>query len=145
MNIRNESRKPQVSIAGAVVYRMNDTTIEFLVQKSRKNPAVWLFPKGHVEKGETDEEAALRELKEESGVSGQNVGFLHEFVVEFEDEIQKVTFFLFKFSGIDGEPEKGRDPEWLDASSAIACLTYQEYSKMIKIAVERLANQVTSE
>jgi 8-oxo-dGTP pyrophosphatase MutT (NUDIX family) len=135
--------KPIVPIAGAVVYRMNGTTIEFLVQKSKKRPGIWLFPKGHVEIGESNEEAALRELKEESGVCGENIGFLHEFTVEFEDEIQQITFYLFQFSGIDGEPEMGRDPKWLDTSSAIEHLPIYEYSLMIRMAIKRISDQVT--
>lgn len=140
----NTKMKPRVSVAGALVYRINGTTIEFLVQKSKKRPDVWLFPKGHVEFGETNEEAALRELIEESGVSGKNIGFLHEFTVETENEIQRITFYLFQFSGIVGEPEKGRDPKWLDAPSAIACLSFCEYSQMIIMASERLTDMVTT-
>jgi 8-oxo-dGTP pyrophosphatase MutT (NUDIX family) len=34
-----------------------------------KNSQSWLFPKGHIEAGETDEEAALRELAEETGLT----------------------------------------------------------------------------
>lgn len=130
--------KPLVSIAGALVFRINGTRIEFLVQRSRKRPDVWLFPKGHVEFGESNEAAALRELIEESGVSGENIGFLHEFTVELEDEIQRIIFYLFQYTGNIGEPEKGRDPKWLDVPSALACLSIYEYSLMIKIAVERL-------
>jgi 8-oxo-dGTP pyrophosphatase MutT (NUDIX family) len=135
--------KPQVSIAGALVYRINGTSIEFLVQKSRRQPGVWLFPKGHVEFGETKEDAALRELEEESGVSGKNVGFLHEFTVDSKHEIQRITIYLFQFSGVVGVPEKGRDPKWLDASSAIDCLSFSVYSQMIKMAVEHLRDKIT--
>jgi 8-oxo-dGTP pyrophosphatase MutT (NUDIX family) len=138
MNDFDNIIKPHVLIAGALVYRLNGTSVEFLIQKSKKRPDVWLFPKGHVESGETNEEAALRELKEESGVSGVNLGLLHEFTVEFKNEIQHFTFYLFQFTDIVGEAEKGRDPVWLDAPAAVACLSYFEYSQMIKMAVERL-------
>lgn len=143
MNIFRQIFRPRVSCAGAVVFRINGTTLEFLVQKSRRNPGKWLFPKGHVEKGETKEEAALRELKEESGVTGKNLGFLHDFYVEYSDEIQHITFYLFQFSGFDGEPEEGRDPVFLDASSAFRCLSNVEYSTMLQIAIERLRDKVT--
>ena len=33
-----------------------------------KNSQSWLFPKGHIEAGETDEETALREIQEETGL-----------------------------------------------------------------------------
>ena len=35
-----------------------------------KNSSAWLFPKGHIEDGETDEEAAIREIQEETGLTG---------------------------------------------------------------------------
>ncbi len=34
------------------------------------NSESWLFPKGHIDEGETDEEAAIREIKEETGLTG---------------------------------------------------------------------------
>jgi 8-oxo-dGTP diphosphatase len=37
-----------------------------------KNPSnIWTFPKGHIEKGETREQAAVREVKEETNVDAQ--------------------------------------------------------------------------
>ena len=61
----------------------------------------WDFPKGHVEKGETDLEAALRELHEETGIASPRVieGFSHEIEYFFRASkggmIQKrVIFFL---------------------------------------------------
>ncbi len=143
MKILRKIFRPRVSCAGAVVFRINGTTLEFLVQKSRRNPGKWIFPKGHVEKGETKEEAASRELKEESGATGINLGFLHDFHVEYLDEIQHITFFLYQFSGFDGEPEEGRDPMFLDAASAFKCLSTYEYSLMLQMAIERLRDQVT--
>ena len=61
----------------------------------------WDYPKGHVEKHEDDLTAALRELKEETGISDAQVisGFHHEFQYFFRDKLQglirkSVIFFL---------------------------------------------------
>ena len=44
-----------------------------------KNPSnVWTFPKGHIEPGETKEEAALREVKEETNIDAEIVTYLGE-------------------------------------------------------------------
>lgn len=52
---------------GAVVYRLRDSWAEVLLI-CHKNGGHWAFPKGHVEKGETEEETALREIREETGL-----------------------------------------------------------------------------
>ncbi|MBI3630967.1 MAG: NUDIX domain-containing protein [Candidatus Sungbacteria bacterium] len=60
--------------AGAVVYRDAKRGREYLLLKHpRKEPEpkeYWNFPKGHIEKGETSQEAARRETEEETGLCG---------------------------------------------------------------------------
>ena len=51
---------------GAIVYREKDG-VEILLIK-HKNGGHWAFPKGHVENKETEEETALREIWEETGL-----------------------------------------------------------------------------
>ena len=50
--------------AGGVV--MNSTNEIILVQQETGN---WSFPKGHLEAGETEEQASLREIQEEAGIT----------------------------------------------------------------------------
>ena len=53
--------------AGGVVYRIADgSPLYLLIRDSYRN---WGFPKGHVEKGELPDGAALREVSEETGLS----------------------------------------------------------------------------
>ena len=52
---------------GAVVFRRQGTHLRFLVIKNVKGKN-WGFPKGHVEFGETEQETALREIMEETGL-----------------------------------------------------------------------------
>ena len=53
---------------GAIVYRQRDSWVEVLLI-CHKNGGHWAFPKGHVEKQETEEETALREIREETGLT----------------------------------------------------------------------------
>lgn len=60
----------QEKSCGAVVFRRDGDTVQFLIVKNRKGRN-WGFPKGHVELGETETETALREIREETGLSVQ--------------------------------------------------------------------------
>ena len=53
---------------GAVVFRRAGDSAELLIVKNRKSHN-WGFPKGHVELGETETETALREIREETGLT----------------------------------------------------------------------------
>jgi 8-oxo-dGTP pyrophosphatase MutT (NUDIX family) len=87
--------------AGFVVYRLGSKPVEpreyLLLDYGRH----WDYPKGHIEAGETPLDAALRELKEETGIADAQVtpGFAQEIAYYFRDKkkglIRKtVTFFL---------------------------------------------------
>lgn len=52
---------------GGIVYRKFHGNTEILLIKHVKS-GYWSFPKGHVENGETEEETAKREIKEETGI-----------------------------------------------------------------------------
>ena len=60
-----------VRAAGAVVWRQgpNDRPEALLIHRPRYDD--WSFPKGKLKRGESDEEAALREVKEEVGIRGE--------------------------------------------------------------------------
>lgn len=52
---------------GAIVYKVMDGKRYYLLVKQKEG--FWAFPKGHIEDGETEEECAFREVKEETGLS----------------------------------------------------------------------------
>jgi bis(5'-nucleosidyl)-tetraphosphatase len=88
--------------AGFVIFHRVATEIEFLLLDYGRH---WDFPKGHVEKGEEDLTAALRELREETGIADPKVieGFQQETIYFFRHPkrglIRKtVLFFLAETS-----------------------------------------------
>ncbi len=62
-----DDQEPQVRAAGGVVWQMSDGTVE-VVLVHRPKYDDWTLPKGKLEAGETDEEAAHREVVEETGL-----------------------------------------------------------------------------
>jgi 8-oxo-dGTP pyrophosphatase MutT (NUDIX family) len=68
--------KPALRAAGAVVFRRGERGIRILVLRAYKN---WDFPKGLVEPGENELEAAKREVAEETGLDGLDYPFGDEY------------------------------------------------------------------
>jgi 8-oxo-dGTP pyrophosphatase MutT (NUDIX family) len=61
------ARASRETSAGGVVFRIEEGAALFLL--IRDSYANWGFPKGHVERGESTEDAALREVREETGLN----------------------------------------------------------------------------
>ena len=88
--------------SGGVVYRKKDTAIQILMLKDQKGH--WTFPKGMIEKGESPEEAAKREIGEEVGLHAIEIKEKLDSVQYFfkwENELVKKTvhYFLAEFTG----------------------------------------------
>jgi 8-oxo-dGTP pyrophosphatase MutT (NUDIX family) len=96
--------------SGGIVYRHHNKEIEFLM--IRDSYGNWTFPKGHVEPGETLNEAARREISEETGIEESLLRFRKElgeldywFVSEFASDRE----MAIKAAGIKSE-EAGNEP-----------------------------------
>ncbi|WP_251716166.1 bis(5'-nucleosyl)-tetraphosphatase [Lactobacillus agrestimuris] len=84
--------------AGSIIYRIENGDVHFLIVESVLHHT-WGFPKGHLEPGETEQEAAKREVAEEVGLYPEFDFNFHrdiEYVTE-EKTIKKVDFFLSEF------------------------------------------------
>lgn len=80
-----------------------------LVALKRHNN-VWLFPKGHIDPGETAAEAAVREVKEESGLTARIIEKLgttsYGFFESGEEHFKTVEWFLMEAEPGTIVPEK---------------------------------------
>lgn len=80
---------------GAVIFHRENCNTKVLLVKNH-NGKYWSFPKGHVEKGETEHETAIREIKEETGLDViiyDNYRQISDYV-PFGNIKKRVVFFL---------------------------------------------------
>jgi 8-oxo-dGTP pyrophosphatase MutT (NUDIX family) len=118
--------------AGSIVVRTNGKEPEVLLVTARRNPRNWIFPKGHIEKGETPEEAALRETREEAGVVGKLIGPAGILEYGFLGAKARVEYFLVEFKQEEGPPEDGRQRTWCRLEDALERLNYKNARKLLR-------------
>lgn len=108
--------------AGSIIYRRNNQQIEFLIVESVLHHT-WGFPKGHLEPGETEQEAAIREVAEEVGLH-PDFDFNFKRQVEYQTEentMKKVDFFLSEFISdqhVVDQVSEILDSKWVDVQEA---------------------------
>lgn len=124
-----------VEEAGAITYRKNADKIEILLIRSKKDPSRWIFPKGHIEPGETKEMAATRELEEEAGIKGKYTAYVGMFEFIYNNNFFLVNYFLFEYINVMGHGENGREPTWYSPEKAIEILHFNDLKKLIEMAV----------
>ena len=87
---------PLIRQAGAIVLRRAGDAPEVLLVRGTRQPFPWVFPKGHIDAGETPEQAAGRELREEAGVVGALVARVGHSDFVDRNRSYHVVYYLFQ-------------------------------------------------
>jgi 8-oxo-dGTP pyrophosphatase MutT (NUDIX family) len=119
----------RVSHAGGVVYRREEQGRKYLLVRARKQPKLWVFPKGHIEPGETPEDAAVREVLEEAGVRARIAAPLGRVMFDADN----TEMFLMEDQG-QGLAGAERECAWLDREVAWRTLSFEESRKLLERA-----------
>lgn len=130
---------------GAVIYRKIHGDLEFLTI-SHRNDGHWGFPKGHIEKNESEVQTAVREISEETGLS---VTLLDGFRVSVEYLIKKetmkeVVYFLAEVQNqiVHIEIEEVLDYKWSSFKQTKELLSYISSKEVLEKAYQFIAETV---
>ena len=132
--------RQQVS-AGGVVTRAGDPFELCLIRPAARN--VWTLPKGWVEPGETHEVAALREIREETGLEGAidgDLGSIEYWFFSRDDHVRihkVVHFFLVRCVGGDTSRHDHEVAEaaWFDVDRALDRMAYPNERQTVRRAL----------
>ena len=129
--------------AGGVVVREGDTGPEVVIC-GRDSDGVWGLPKGTPDEGESLEQAAVREVSEETGLQVKIVKKIG--VVEYWFSSDGVRYhkwvhhFLMRATGgdIEDHDEEYDRVEWLPIEEALRTLTFENDKRMVRLAEAEL-------
>lgn len=123
---------------GAVIWEERDDMPRVLVIR-HENGGHWAFPKGHVEGRETEDETAVREIWEETGLQVKlDTGFRQ--VVTFSPKpqvLKDVVYFAARPTGgkLKRQEEEVKEIRWLTLGEAMKLLTYETDRQVLRAFV----------
>jgi 8-oxo-dGTP pyrophosphatase MutT (NUDIX family) len=130
--------------AGGVVVRDRQVVVIVPVRRSARGTKVLALPKGHPDGRETPEEAATREVGEETGVQAELIEKLGEVRYSYERNgrriDKRVAFFLFEYRSGDlaDHDHEIEDARWIPLEEAVHALSYEGEREMVTRALSRI-------
>ena len=146
--MNGKSRVETPVSAGGVVYQMNAGRLE-TVLCGRSQPVRWSLAKGTPDPGETLEETALREVREETGLEVEIEGPLGSIEYWFADREKDVryhkTVHFYLMIPVGGATDQ-HDPEfdvveWFDAKQAVKTLAHANEANVLQRALDMIAEK----
>ena len=130
-------------------YRKNQTgknkgEVEILIVSARKHPGQWVFPVGTVEKGESFEDAALRECAEESGYNVALGEKIDTFIISGDESSSQFIFFSGLVISENKVWEHDRERRWLKLDDVTEIIA-RPFKKVAEIAITNLKESKDSE
>jgi 8-oxo-dGTP pyrophosphatase MutT (NUDIX family) len=132
--------------AGGVVYRRGVDGVEVVLaaRRTRRGELAWGLAKGGIEPDESTEQAAVREVKEETGIEAEierSLGETRYFYVWEDVRVRKtVHFFLMRATGGDtnDRDDEMEDVKWFPLARALKRAAYRGERDVLGRAAEHL-------
>ena len=131
---------------GALVFCKDQDSLQFLLLKSQFG-GHWSFPKGHMESGESEVQTALREVREETGLSIHLIGGFRQCVEYYTKPNIKKQVVYFLGSSIDPQmspvpqEEEVSELQWMDSEKARQMVTFENDRRLISKATQFLQHR----
>jgi mutator protein MutT len=135
----------ELSAGGAVVDEGN-VIVVVPVKHDAQHRRVLVLPKGHLDPGETDEAAAVREVAEETGVAAELIEKLGDVEYSYERRgrrrNKRVAFYLFEYrsGSLEDHDHEIEEARWMPLQDAVRELTYPGEREIVKRALSRLSS-----
>jgi 8-oxo-dGTP diphosphatase len=137
--------------SGGVIYRRHAGTIEVALIRVRNR---WGLPKGHVEEGESIDQTAVREVREETGLEGRVSKKLGDIRYSYRDKgtsgepvriYKRVSFYLLRYlkGDVRDHDHEVDEARWFPLEEAIKNLKFATERKMMHRALAVLAPRDT--
>jgi len=147
---RPKRRVEETSAGGFVLAQDGSLRVALIGRQARSGRIDWCVPKGHLEGQETIEQAAIREVAEETGLHVETITTLGSIKYEFSSGSKLISktvhHFLFKqvggFLTLDGDPDhEAIDVRWFELDVLESTLAHENERKMARAVLEWVGQQ----
>jgi 8-oxo-dGTP pyrophosphatase MutT (NUDIX family) len=141
----SRSRTEREFSAGGLVLEGEDVAVVVPTRRSPRGEAVLALPKGHIDPGENAEQAAQREVREETGLETELLEKLGDVRYWYQRDGRRifkvVTFFLFAHRGgsFEDHDDEIVEARWMPLAEAVQKLSFKGERDMAARALSRQA------
>ena len=135
--------------AGGLIFD-DQGRVAIIARHSRSGHLEWCLPKGHIEKGETPEQTAVREVHEETGILGEVIESIATIDYWFTGTSQRVHKLVHHYAlrrvggelSVEGDPDhEAEDAIWVDFSDLDDVLSYPNERKIAWLYARKTKKQ----
>ena len=134
----------ETSAGGLILDRTGSPKAALIARRDRRGRLIWSLPKGHLEQGETAEDAAVREVHEETGISGKvlaPLGTIDFWFMADNHKIHKtVHHFLMEAEGgeLSDADVEVVEVAWVPLDEVSSRLRYADERKLLTLVPDLL-------